>query len=843
MSYLHKAVTVGLCALWTTVWASASLAEKGRIVVLADNVTHTISPLTTGACLEDVNHEVYGGIYSQMIYGESFEEPSRPIPIKGFMYEGQRGSSVLDSVGCGWLIKDDVLFAPAGDGPKLLAGEEVIKNGRTACDVYFDDRVAGVAGLIVRVSDSAPGADNFIGYEVALDPSSNRIVLGKHRHNWEQLEGVNCPIELKTWITLEVDLDGNRIQVFVNGNRVIDYRDSIAPLTEGLAGFRTWQRTAQFKNFRIKTSDGTKQIPFEYIEPHTKNDQVSGMWTGYQEGDVVGSFAIETENTFNGRQDQKITFRSGKGQIAIANEGLNRRGMDFQKGKDYEGVLWVRAEKPVSLQLSLEDRSGKAIYAKQEVAVNQTQWQRVEFTLTSSGQDGNGRFCIALTKPGEVVIGYAFLQPGLWGRFKGLPVRLDVAEALMDQKLTVLRYGGCMANAPEYRWKKMVGPRDLRPPYKGWWYPYSSNGWGIIDFMNFCEAAGFECITDFNIEESPQDMADFVDYIHGGPETIWGKKRIADGHPKPYRIKYIQIGNEESVDTHYLERFKLLAAAIWSRDPEIIPVVGDFSYNEHISDPFKFGGAPRITTLTAQQEILRFAKDNNKPVWFDVHIWNDDPRDSDQLGKGMGMRSFVTALEKISDGAKFKVCVFEENAGNPNLRRGLAHAHSINEIQRYEHQMPILCAANCLQPDGQNDNGWDQGLLFLNQSKVWGQPSYYVTQMVSRSYQPLCIESYADSYNNSLDVTACKSQDGKKLSLRVVNLDRWDIAAGIELLRYAPARSEADVIQIRGNPDDCNTSASPKRIIPVESKIQTHAKGEKLQYVFPAYSFTVINFQ
>lgn len=820
--------------------AFATVAGKGKIVVLAGKVSHQISPLTTGACLEDVNHEVYGGIYSQMIFGESFEEPAPAMPIEGFFYEGS--GHVMSAKTLPWIIEGGVLRGPGGEGPKLLAQDSVITNGVVDVEVCFDDRSGGAAGLIVAVSDSGPGADNFNGYEISLDPEKQQIIFGRHQHDWRPLQRVDCPVKISAWIPLQVKINQGRIQIYVNGVQYIDYTDR-NPLPSGLVGFRTWGRDAKYRNFRITKEDASRQIPFHYAAMSFEAGQVSAMWTGFRQGNVTGDFAIEQNNTFNGRQSQRMTLSSGGGRIGIANSGLNHRGMSFEKDRDYEGVLWARADKPVSLVLSLEDAQGQTVYGQRTVRVTDSAWQRIEFTLTSNGQDAKGRFSITLDAPGSVVLGYCFLQPGAWGRFKGLPVRLDVAEALIEQGVTILRYGGCMANAPDYRWKKMIGPRDQRPPYKGWWYSYSSNGWGIIDFIDFCEAAGFECVPDFNIEESPEDMADFVEYIHGGPETTWGQKRIADGHPKPYRIKYIQIGNEETVDAHYLERFKLLAAALWSRDGGIIPVVGDFAYNEHISDPFKFGGAPRITTLAAQQEILRFAKEHNKPVWFDVHIWNDEPRDPDQLDKGMGLRSFVDALEKIGDGARFKVCVFEENANNHQLRRGLGHAHIINEIQRYEHEMPILCAANCLQPDGQNDNGWDQGLLFLNSSKVWGQSSYYVTQMVSRSYQPLCVESYVGSYQNSLDVTACKSQDGKVLSLRVVNLDRWDIETHIELMDYVPSQSEVSVVQIKGNPGDTNTAENPKHIVPVKSTIQFPKKDDRLNYTFPAYSFTIMNFQ
>ncbi len=830
-----------LSFLTLSMMVNAGEPSKGRILIRADQVTNKISRLTIGACLEDVNHEVYGGIYSQMIFGESFEEPAPAIPVEGFMYEGP--GYELSTGTLPWTIHEGILNGPVGQGPKLLAKDTKISEGCVEVELFFDNRSSGVAGLIVAVNRSGPGADHFDGYEISLDPQKNQIILGKHQQNWQPISRIDCPLLVATWTPLRIDINRDRIQVAVNGISYVNYTDP-DPLPAGSVGFRTWGREAKYRNLQIQTLSSTRKIPFQYEVDSAEQEQVSKMWTGFRRGNTIGSFVIEKNNPISGLQSQRLILKSGNGQIGIANSGLNHRGMAFEKDRDYEGILWARAEKPVSLLLSLESGDGMTRYSETKITVSDSAWQRFEFTMISSGQDTKGRFSIALSEPGSVAIGYCFLQPGEWGRFKGLPVRLDVAQGLIDQQLTVLRYGGCMANASEYRWKNMVGPRDLRPPYKGWWYPYSSNGWGIIDFIDFCEAADFECVPDFNIEETPEDMADFVDYIHSGPETIWGRKRIEAGHPQPYHIKYIQIGNEETVDSHYVDRFKQLAAAIWSKDPDIIPIVGDFAYNDYISDPYNFDGAPRIRTLTAQQEILRFAQMQGKPVWFDVHIWNDEPRDPDRLDKGIGgMMSYVNALKRIGEGADFKVCVFEENANNHRLRRGLGHAHAINEIQRYTHEMPILCAANCLQPDGHNDNGWDQGLLFLNQSRVWGQPSYYITQMISRSYQPLCVESFIDSYQNSLDVTACRSVDGKVLSLRVVNLDRWDITTEITLLDYTPDGLDAQLLQIKGDLNQRNTAEHPKSVICEESKLLVDKGVCDLIYTFPAYSFTVINFK
>ena len=276
--------------------------------------------------------------------------------------------------------------------------------------------------------------------------------------------------------------------------------------------------------------------------------------------------------------------------MGIENQGLNRQAMSLVASKTYEGSVWSRAKKPATFFVSLESRDGSQSYAETSVAVAGDKWQRLDFTLTPRASDKTGRLVLALKQPGSVTLGYVLLQPGAWGRFQGLPVRKDVAGALVDQGLTVLRYGGSMVNSPEYRWKKMIGPRDRRPPYKGTWYPYSTNSWGIIDFLDFCSAAGFLAVPAFNMDESPQDLQDFVEYANGPADSPWGKRRVADGHPAPYRLKYLELGNEEAVNEDYWRRFKPLAEAIWASDPDIIVVVGDFLYERPIKDPYNFSG-------------------------------------------------------------------------------------------------------------------------------------------------------------------------------------------------------------------------------------------------------------
>ena len=226
----------------------------------------------------------------------------------------------------------------------------------------------------------------------------------------------------------------------------------------------------------------------------------------------------------------------------------------------------------------------------------------------------------------------------------------------------------------KYRWKKMIGPRDRRPPYAGFWYRHSTNGWGIIDFMDFCEAAGFEYVPAFDVNESPQDLADFIEYAKGPADSTWGQKRVADGHPKPYRLSYIELGNEERVDDKYAAKFEALAKAIWAKDRNVILVVGDFAYDHPIKEPTKFtGAASGITNLDGHSKILALAKQHNREVWFDVHLDTNGPGPSPSLKT---LPTYIDVLGKVAAGAKHKVVVFEYNAGN-HADRGRARGNAL----------------------------------------------------------------------------------------------------------------------------------------------------------------------
>ncbi len=824
-------------------WAAAAIAilatgfspDDGEGVTLrvdAGRVLHKVSPYLLGACIEDVNHEIYGGIDSQMIFGESFAEPPASPPIRGFRAYGGT-----------WTAGNGEVRAIPGNGYKLIADGPAIGSGEVGVEIKFDERRGGNAGLLVEVDRPGIGADAFTGYEISLETSS-QLMIGRHRRNWEPIRSVPVDVPLDRWIALTVRFAPGRFEVLVDGKSLATIEDRDHPLKPGQAGIRTWQRPARFRNFR--TVDGDKPpttLAFEPVDPEFPGGGVSGMWAPSRRGSAQGGYSVETARPFSGERSQRIRFDGGEGELGVENRGLNRQGMHFAPRSTYEGYVYARSTGSTPLTVALESADGAKTYASTTVEVSPgAEWARYNFELTTAEGTGpaRGRFAIKLARPGTVDLGYAFLQPGDWGRFRGLPDRKDVAEGLIAQGVTVLRYGGSMVNHPGYRWKKMIGPRASRPPGPGTWYAYSSNGWGIFDFLNLCEAAGFLAIPALNVNESPADLADFVEYVNGPPESPWGRKRFEDGHAEPYQLQHIELGNEEAVDEAYYLKFRGLAEAIWARDPAMILVVGDFAYSRVIVDPDRFDGAPSIHSLAAHRKILELAREHDREVWFDIHVTTNQPPEPHDLKPEL---SFIDQISRMVPGSRSKVVFFEYNSGNRSQKRALSNALATIGAEAIGDRTPIACVANCLQVDGQNDNDWDQGMLFLNPSRTWLSPPGYVIQMARRHALPLLVASEVRGPAPKLRMNAKRSEDGKSLVIQVVHWGDEPQAVAVDLAGFRATSPEAEVDTLAAAWEATNTADQPERVRPVTSTWARNIEPGRAGLILPPRSYSFITFR
>ncbi len=304
-------------------------------------------------------------------------------------------------------------------------------------------------------------------------------------------------------------------------------------------------------------------------------EQVTKYWSKAVSGGAESRYTLVRDGTaWMGRQTQRMAFTGGSGEVGITNHGLYRSGIALEAGKPYDGVLRVRSVTPVTIYMSLRD--GNTILAESEHKLRgDGSYEKVEFELTPRSGTVNGSFGISLKQVGEIDLGFAFLQPGVWGRVPGgWPIRTMFTDALKAQGITAFRYNGSMvdvgADTHLYRWKKMRGPVDeRRVTFRSGFNAYATHSFGFIEMLQAAEAIDAVAIIGMSMNESGEDIRDFVEYVNGPVTSTWGAVRATDGHPKPYGLKYIQVDNERNISRGYVEAMKKFALAAWEADPRM----------------------------------------------------------------------------------------------------------------------------------------------------------------------------------------------------------------------------------------------------------------------------------
>ena len=506
---------LALCAVVST--------AAQTLTVDAEKVLCRIEPLIYGAGAEDVNHEIYGGLYDQKVFGEGFEEPAF-AEIKGFKAYDEK-----------WSIVSGMAQLQTSHHGKLIYEGKQLSSGIVEVEVRMDD-INTIAGLIVNVTNPGNGADAFNGYELALNARKGSFVLGKHQQNWQPVS--DTPIlfnPLGEWNKIRVLVDGAKLKIYLNGSLIKTFEDANSPLKLGYIGLRSFGGSATFRNLKIDE----KTVAFESDAPN-----VSGMWSPLGEG----CFEVDATQPFTGRQSQKISGQSGTG---IYNMGLNRWSISVERNKPLHLSLYLKGD-VTKVQVALQSANGGKEYARAEIDGITGEWKRFDVKLIPNADDPAGRFAIELAEKGTIWVDQVLLCTDSY------PFRSDLTEAFRQEHLTFLRYGGTMVNAREYMTHNMVGSRLERQPYYGHWYRYATNGFAIPEFVEFARLIGTEPTFAINIEDNPEDVLSLLQYII------------------PYGLGFIEIGNEECIGSsarsgyeHYVERYLILYNAIHEVWPDL----------------------------------------------------------------------------------------------------------------------------------------------------------------------------------------------------------------------------------------------------------------------------------
>ncbi|MBQ2301287.1 MAG: DUF1080 domain-containing protein [Bacteroidaceae bacterium] len=738
----------------------------------AGKVVCDVEPLIYGAGVEDVNHEIYGGLYDQKIFGEGFEEPAM-VRIKGFKaYDGQ------------WGVASGLVVIETTNHGKLIYEDRQISKGTVEVDVRMDN-IDAIAGLVFNVGNAGNGADAFDGYEVALNARKGTLVLGKHQQNWQPISEAKTAFNpLEEWNKLRVVIDGAKQSVYLNDKLIKSYQDADSPLMSGFIGIRSFGGSATFRNL---TLNGTL-IPFENDAP-----DVSDMWTPYGNG----TFELDASQAFTGKHSQKIAASQpyGGDKTGIFNMGLNRWGIGIQQGKTLHVSLYMKgnAEK---VQVVLQSANGSKEYARAEFKGIGTEWKRFDADLIPNDTDPAGRFCIELAE-GCIWADQVLLCTDSY------PFRSDITDAFRQEHLTFLRYGGTMVNAKEYMTRNMIGNRLERQPYYGHWYRYATNGFAIPEFMEFARLIGTEPTFAINIEDNPEDVIAMLREI------------------EPYGLKYIEIGNEENLFSkarrdyeHYVERYLILYNAIHEIWPELQFI------NAAWWRPDEVGTMKYV-----------FMQLDGKCDYWDYHPWTETPQQAIKIEAEIArMRALFM---EWNPNTKMRCAILEENGNTHDMARALAHAVMLNVVRRSAGFVPFDSPANALQPMGQNDNGWDQGQIFFSPSQVWMQPPFYAQQMAATNHQPLLVESTCSPITD-LDYTATRNEMGDTLVLHIVNYSTTERSLTLDLSGFGKIGSIRSY-SLSGTEKGRNTSDRPTRFVPVESTVEPGEKLPLKAYSYTVF--------
>lgn len=356
-------------------------------------------------------------------------------------------------------------------------------------------------------------------------------------------------------------------------------------------------------------------------------------------------------------------------------------------------------------------------------------------------------------------------------------------DALKKQGITAIRYNGSMvdvgADTYNYRWKKMLGSIDERRiTYRSGFSPYATHSFAFVEMLQLAEVINAECIIGMSMDETSEDIRDFVEYVNGPVTSKWGSLRAQHGHPEPYNLKYIQVDNERMMTPGYLECMKKFALAAWEADSEMTIMT---SLNIG-TDKKSYARGTREYELSAQ--MVQWFIEQGKPdkVAWDPHYggwlgFAADPGFTHEMGIDL-----QEDLAKDFPGFKLNLHPMEENGSRCDWDRGLAHAHNWNKLQRYADHFQMLGTANTFQPHGLHYM-WNQGRIHYNAHSIWFQPSTYIDEEMSRNWLPNVMQT-GSSDEKTLDITAKMDESGKTLAIYVANLSDQPQTATLDITDF-----------------------------------------------------------
>ena len=592
---------------------------------------------------------------------------------------------------------------------------------------------------------------------------------------------------------------------------------------------------------------------FEYSPAERDGWGAGTAWKVIRPGHSLGLIEVRKDNPIHPnnptymrlhteRTKQFYDYTGWRG-YGIQNDGFE--GISVKAGEKYDFSVFFRNignAKTVRVAL-VENKEGwppkdPRLLAETTINVSNTNWAKYEAVLTPDSTSQKAALQILVLNEGDLDIDQVSLMPQ--DTYMGHGLRKDLAQALADLHPRFMRFpGGCVVHGggdgfwDTYRWKTTIGPKELRRGLKNTWGYHQSMGLGYYEYFQFCEDLGMQPVPILpcgvscqgtnggwnmwptqaqdvvpmsEMDEWVQDALDLIEWANGDPATSkWAKMRADAGHPKPFNLKYLGIGNEEKISPEFCERFKYMYERVTKAHPEIV-IVGTAGPGSHPENPdFEAG--------------WKLADELGMPI-IDEHYYEPN-------SYFLSSRQY----DQYPRDRKTKVYLGEYASKDKKLLDALAEGLYLQHVERNA-DVVVMTSYAPLFARKTNTN-WNPDLIYFDNERPFLTCSYYVQQLFGQScgqyYYGDCVTFEGDVANieqPQKDVNYGQSVilnvKTRKLYVKLVNAGSDVKKAKVNLGRFG-LKKQAKKTVISGQPDaENNYEAQP--IVPAIETIKAQKK-------------------
>ncbi|MDR2917471.1 MAG: carbohydrate binding domain-containing protein [Tannerella sp.] len=575
---------------------------------------------------------------------------------------------------------------------------------------------------------------------------------------------------------------------------------------------------------------------FEYTP-----DDVAGrdsLWNSFKAWSITGeaTYEIDTLNPIHPNNPHYIILKTSSIGAGLSNEGYD--GITLKAGETYNFSMFAKSadgkKGKIAVRLIGENNM---VLAEKTISLSDNNWKKYNTTLKVSNSADSGRLEISPRQTGNIAMDMISLFPQK--TFKNRPngLRTDLAQTIADLHPRFVRFpGGCVAHGDGldnmYRWKNTIGPLESRKPQPNIWRYHQSMGLGYFEYFQFCEDLGAEPIPILpaavccqnsqkdgqegipmcKMEDYIQEVFDLVEYANGDVRTTYGKMRAEAGHPAPFNLKYIGIGNEDLITDAFEERFTMIYNAMKEKHPEItvIGTVGPFCEGTDYEEGWKI--SDKLNLQMVDEHYYQ------TPGWF------------------LNNQNFY---DKYDRARSAKVYLGEYAAhlpGRPNnLESALVEALYLASLERNGDVVEMTSYAPLLAKE--KHTNWNPDLIYFNNKEVKPTVGYYVQQLYGQNSgdrylsNKLALSNTEENITKHVASSVVRDSKNDDMIIKLVNLLPVTVNTNVNIQGIENIIPEAKMAVLKGD------NLSDKDAQPQTSDIRI---SPSFNYGMPAHSFTVI---